>query len=256
MSKPRLLDLFCGAGGAAVGYHRAGFEVVGVDIKPQPRYPFDFYRGSALDALADGEFLAQFDAIHASPPCQAYSATKTMWNAQAGHPELVSPTRARLQAAGVPWVIENVPGAPLCAHVVLCGSMFSLHTEDWELRRHRLFELDGFACMTPPCSHNRPVLGVYGGHARDRRRVLGVYGNGGGGTMTRGTKATIDQARAIMDIDWMTTAEISQAIPPAYTEHIGGYLLAEVERRAVLVQEKKAAWDAARAALSTPQEEG
>lgn len=235
MSKPRLLDLFCGAGGCTKGYQDAGFYVVGVDSKPQPRYcGEEFYQEDALAILAGEPYIAveRFDAIHASPPCRAFSSTKTMWNARGDHPELVEPTRALLQQMGLPWVMENVPGAPLEAHVLLCGSMFGLQTEDYELRRHRLFEFGGFSCMSPPCSHNRPVLGVYGGHARDRRRVLGVYGNSGGGVMTRGEKPTIAQAREIMGIDWMTTAEISQAIPPAYTEHIGGYLLAEVKRRA------------------------
>lgn len=248
MSRPRLLDLFCGAGGAGMGYHRAGFDVVGVDIKPQPKYPFTFIQHDALGVLEGlidhGHALGRhFDAIHASPPCQAYSATRTIWNNKGGHPELVEPTRDALVATGLPWVIENVPGAPMMPHVLLCGSMFGLHTQDWELRRHRLFELGGFACMTPPCSHARPVLGVYGGHARDRRRrVLGVYGNGGGGEMTRGTKPTIAQAGEIMGIDWMTTAEISQAVPPAYTEHIGSYLLAEVKaRRAASVSYRRSA---------------
>jgi DNA (cytosine-5)-methyltransferase 1 len=239
----RILDLFCGAGGAAMGYHRAGFEVVGVDIAPQPHYPFEFYRGDAvrtLEGMLGGHgfgatelMLSRFDAIHASPPCQAYSATRTIWNNRGDHPELVEPTRELLKQAALPWVIENVPGAPLSEPVVLCGSMFGLQADEWELRRHRLFELDGFSCMVPPCAHKRPVLGVYGGHAR-RRRVMGVYGHGGGdpnSNPNRGNSAPIALAREIMGIDWMTAAEISQAIPPAYTEHIGGYLLAETKRR-------------------------
>src|SRR5512140_2399640 len=104
--KPILLDLFCGAGGAAMGYHRAGFDVVGVDIKPQPHYPFEFHQADALTFP-----LAGFDAIHASPPCQAYSAMRTTWNARNDHPDLLPPTRAMLEAANIPWVIENVPGA-------------------------------------------------------------------------------------------------------------------------------------------------
>ncbi len=238
MSKPRLLDLFCGAGGAAVGYHRAGFDVLGVDIVEQPHYPFPFVRMDALDWLR--EELARYPeitAIHASPPCQAYSALRTTWNKLGGHPELVEPTRELLKRTGLPWIMENVPGAPLSEPIVLCGSMFDLHVGEWELRRHRLFELDGFSCMTPPCDHRRPVLGVYGGHARDRRRrVMGVYGHGGGDpnrNPEKGTSAPIALAREIMGIDWMTAAEISQAIPPAYTEHIGGFLLAEIKRRAL-----------------------
>jgi DNA (cytosine-5)-methyltransferase 1 len=224
MTRPRLLDLFCGAGGAAMGYHRAGFDVVGVDIKPQPRYPFTFIQADALAALTTWN-LAPFAAIHASPPCQAYSATKTIWNNPGKHPELVELVRDGLIASGLPWVMENVPGAPLSAHVILCGSAFGLVHEQWELRRHRLFELWGFFCLSPQCQHGGPVLGVYGGHAHDRRRVLGVYGNGGTNREPRGAKATIRQAKAIMGIDWMTTAEISQAIPPAYTEYVGAFLM-------------------------------
>jgi DNA (cytosine-5)-methyltransferase 1 len=224
VTRPRLLDLFCGAGGAAMGYHRAGFDVVGVDIEEQPHYPFQFEQADALTVLRYGsipsaDFVLSFDAIHASPPCQAYSSTRTNWNARGDHPKLIDPIRALLQCTGLPWVMENVPGAPLCAHLILCGSMFGLTDGEWELRRHRLFELGGFSCIAPPCTHGRPVLGV--------------YGNGGGGAMTRGTKATIDQARRIMGIDWMTMAEISQAIPPAYTEHIGHYLMAEISARAI-----------------------
>ncbi len=225
--QPRLLDLFCGAGGAAMGYSRAGFMVVGVDLKPQPRYPFTFVNGDALEYVR--KHGSRFDAIHASPPCQAYSATKTIWNNKVPHPDLLPVTRELLEATGKPWVIENVPGAPMSAHVMLCGTMFGLVTNEWELRRHRLFELNGFYFLTPQCQHNRPVIGVYGGHARDRRRTIGVYGNGGRATRTlKANRATIEQAKIVMGIDWMTTAEISQAIPPAYTEHIGRHLLAVV----------------------------
>jgi DNA (cytosine-5)-methyltransferase 1 len=219
-TKPRLLDLFCGAGGAAMGYSRAGFEVVGVDIKPQPHYPFEFHQGDALTWSLEG-----FDAIHASPPCQAYSATKTIWNNPGKHPELVVPTRERLKQSGLPWVMENVPGAPMQNPMILCGTMFGLVCDGWELRRHRLFETSGFFALVPECRHGGAVLGVYGGHARDRRRTLGVYGNGGTNREPRGAKATIAQAKTIMGIDWMTTAEISQAIPPAYTQFIGEQLM-------------------------------
>jgi DNA (cytosine-5)-methyltransferase 1 len=225
--KYRLLDLFCGAGGAAMGYHRAGFEVVGVDIKPQKHYPFEFHQGDAMTWPLDG-----YDVIHASPPCQAYSCTRTIWNNRVSHPDLVAATRERLRGSGLPWIIENVPGAPLSAHIVLCGTMFGLWTEGWELRRHRLFEVFGFFSLAPECKHgSKPTMGVYGGHARDRRRTLGVYGNGGTNREPRGAKATISQAKEIMGIDWMTTAEISQAIPPAYTEWIGKQLIKHLERR-------------------------
>jgi DNA (cytosine-5)-methyltransferase 1 len=233
MVRPRLLDLFCGAGGAAMGYHRAGFDVTGVDIRPQPRYPFTFVQADAMTFPLDG-----FDAIHASPPCQAYSVTRHMWPAERA--DLVSPTRGRLQASGAAWVMENVPGAPMATHVILCGTMFGLVVGPWELRRHRWFETSGLFMLTPQCQHNGPVLSIYGGQARDRRRTmslvgnfparetrraLGVYGNGGTNREPKGPKANIAQAKVLMGIDWMTTKEICQAIPPAYTEYIGKQLL-------------------------------
>lgn len=131
--KPRLLDLFCGAGGAGMGYHQAGFDVVGVDINPQPDYPFEFHQADAMEFPLDG-----FDAIHASPPCQVFTALKTMHNA-GEHFDLLTPMRARLKEWGGPYVIENVPGAPMQDHVTLCGSSFGLGVKkyDRELRRHR-----------------------------------------------------------------------------------------------------------------------
>src|SRR5665213_3193952 len=132
MSRPRLLDLFSGAGGAAVGYHRAGFEVVGVDIKPQPHYPFEFRQKDALWVL-EGETMEGFDAIHASPPCQAYSKARKLQGLR--HPDLIASVRELLLAISLPYVIENVPGAPLRNPVLLCGEMFGLG-----VRRERLFE--------------------------------------------------------------------------------------------------------------------
>lgn len=206
-----------------MGYSRAGFEVVGVDHLLQKHYPFEFHCADAFAFLeAHGH---EFDVIHASPPCQAYSATKTIWNNTTKRPDLLPATREALVAVGKPWVIENVPGAPMNSYFILCGSMFWLTVGEWELRRHRLFESNAIFPLVPECQHAGPVMGVYGGHARDRRRTLGVYGNGGTNRETRGAKATIVQAREIMGIDWMTTAEISQAIPPAYTEWIGRRLL-------------------------------
>lgn len=127
----RLLDLFCGAGGAAMGYYRAGFEVVGVDIKPQPNFPFEFHQANALDFPVDG-----FDIIHASPPCQAHTCLNVMWNAKK-HADFVEPTREKLKASGLPYIIENVPGAPLIDPIKLCGSMFGLGAGPYDLRRHR-----------------------------------------------------------------------------------------------------------------------
>jgi DNA (cytosine-5)-methyltransferase 1 len=233
--QPRLLDLFCGAGGAAMGYARAGFEVVGVDIKPQPHYPFAFHQADALEFLEDLDYgpegaiftdrtLVDFAAIHASPPCQAHSAMKVMWNARE-HPDLVPEVRDLLNATDLPYVIENVVGAPLVNPVTICGAGLGLGLDTHDLARHRLFECS-FPVMVPPCAHgSMPVLGVYGDHARDRRRSTSI-GNG-----QYGAKLGLEMAREAMGIDWMNWREISQAIPPAYTEHIGSYLLAEVNRR-------------------------
>jgi DNA (cytosine-5)-methyltransferase 1 len=208
-----LLDLFCGAGGAAMGYHRAGFEVVGVDIKPQPRYPFEFHQADAMTFPLDG-----FDVIHASPPCQAFTALKDMHNARP-HLDLLTPTRERLKGSGLRYVIENVPGAPMHDFITLCGSMFGLGSGDAGLRRHRLFELGGFNIWQPGCRHgfrNR-VIGVYGGHGRDRRRKFNTQ------------NFTVQERREAMGIDWMTGNELSQAIPPAYTKFIGAQLMAALQ---------------------------
>lgn len=225
MSKPRLLDLFCGAGGAAMGYHCAGFDVVGVDHKPQPRYPFPFVLADALEYVR--EHGREYDAIHASPPCQAYSDLKKMWNARA-HPDLLDPTRQTLKQTGLPYIIENVPGAPLSARLMLCGTMFALGCNGAELWRHRYFELTFDVGLVPPCHHyaRGKVIGVYGGHGRDRRRVVGVYGNSGGKSVRDGTQQfSVEERRQAMGIDWMTGAELSQAIPPAYTEWVGRQLI-------------------------------
>lgn len=229
MSRPLLLDLFCGAGGAAMGYHRAGFDVVGVDIKPQPHYPFEFVQANALPAPVTFE---RFDAIHASPPCQPFSSLRGMWNA-GKHPDLIEATRELLFHAGKPSVMENVPGAPLENAVRLCGSSFALGVEDGsaELRRHRMFELS-FSILVPPCAHGTRTIGVYG--HQQRKRVIGVYG--GHGRDRRRTSSAwaqdfpTEDRRFAMGIDWMTGDELSQAIPPAYTEFIGAQLLEHLNR--------------------------
>ena len=225
---PRLLDLFCGAGGAAMGYSRAGFEVVGVDIAPQPRYPFDFIKADAL-AFMDGGGWWAFDAIHASPPCQAFStiARYVRWQHDGthayDHPDLVEPTRDRLIASGLPYVMENVQGAPLRDFVRLCGSSFGL-----DVRRHRLFETGRFApLLIPPCAHGwqlpRFITPYYGAKGRHQRlsRTVDVTGK----PRVQNERQLREQA---MGIDWMGAAELSQAIPPAYTEWIGGRLLEQL----------------------------
>jgi DNA (cytosine-5)-methyltransferase 1 len=207
--KPRLLDLFCGAGGAAMGYSRAGFEVVGVDIKPQPHYPFEFHQADALEYVA--EHGREFDAIHASPPCQAYAITNNIWKKRDAYPMLIEPTRDLLVASGLPYVIENVPGAPLIDPVILCGDMFGLR-----VIRHRLFESSVF--MLHPVHVKHTARASYGRTPKNGEHftISGHFGDVAGG-------------RKAMGIDWMTRDELAQAIPPAYTEWIGAQLIAAPE---------------------------
>lgn len=190
MTRPRLLDLFCGAGGCSVGYHRAGFDVVGVDINPQPRYPFEFQQADALDFSLDG-----YDAIHASPPCPHY-ANVTRWRGNPdNHPALIEPVRRRLQAAGVPWVIENVRTRELNADLMLCGSMFGL-----PVRRHRYFQTSWAPFqLLPPCRHRSTDLPFMHKNERAYTDALGC--------------------------PWMNKTEGRDAIPPAYTEWIGRQLI-------------------------------
>lgn len=213
----RLLDLFCGAGGAAMGYHQAGFdEIVGVDINPQSHYPFEFVQDDALEWTDfDG-----FDLIHASPPCQRFTSLNAMWNAQ-HHPDLLTPAIEMI--ANLPHVIENVPRAPLPDAIQLCGSMFRLGTDEAELRRHRLFKTS-FPLLVPSCAHGwRPrVIGVYGGHGRDRRRNMNTQ------------DFPMAARREAMEIDWMNGTELSEAVPPAYTRYIGRQFLAQKGQRQVI----------------------
>lgn len=220
MGRPRLLDLFCGAGGCAVGYHRAGFDVVGVDHEPQPRYPFAFAQGDALEYLA--AHGREYDAIHASPPCQAYVGWRNILDrrhpALAGrHPNLVAATRELLEGAGQPWVIENVQGSPLRRAAILCGTMFGLG-----VRRHRLFESSVLLLHAMRCQHTGGEVGVYGDF--NGRRLFTRRD----GTQLRAARGLAAASEA-MDIDWMTRDELSQAIPPAYTEWVGRQLLAAIE---------------------------
>jgi DNA (cytosine-5)-methyltransferase 1 len=220
----RLLDLFCGAGGAGMGYHRAGFEVVGVDIKPQPHYPFEFHQADALEYLA--EHGREFDAIHASPPCQAFSAmTNGRWQDRIkNHPDLIEPTRRLLIESGKPYVIENVIGAPLIGPVVLCGTMFGLETEAGnQLRRHRLFEASFPVGLVSSCRHNRfSAIGVYGGGQHPRRQSHRRSSERNAYSETPAdSDFGISARRKVMGIDWMNGKELNQSIPPAYTEFIG-----------------------------------
>jgi DNA (cytosine-5)-methyltransferase 1 len=209
MTRPRLLDLFCGAGGCSVGYHRAGFDVVGVDSKPMPRYPFEFHQADAMTYPLDG-----FDVIHASPPCQDWSQMHRNYQAPShGTGSLLIDTLRRLRAQEVPWVVENVVGAPLLSAITLCGASFGLGVAGWDLNRHRLFEAS-FFMLAPPCQHRRG-------------KSIGVYGNGTNAWHRKKLGRNIGraEARQAMGIDWMTRKELNQAIPPAYTEYIGAQLL-------------------------------
>lgn len=211
MKRLAVLDLFCGAGGASEGYNRAGALVTGVDINPQPRYPFQFVQADAL-AVLRGEVPTidpnAFDLIHTSPPCQRYSTMTKRWGTENAHPDLVAPTRELLQKLGKFYVIENVPGSPLNNPVRLCGSMFNLGIAgtEWQLRRHRLFEAS-FFIMSQKCAH--------------KGRAVGVYGNSGGSSKRDGLEfPNTDGWREAMDISWMTGKELSESIPPAYTRYI------------------------------------
>ncbi len=221
-----------------MGYHQAGFEVVGVDIRPQPRYPFEFIQADCL--TLDPDFVASFDAIHASPPCQAHSSISNVSGRQQHHVDRIPETRALLMASGRPWVMENVVGAPLRSPFMLCGTMFGLMTScGAELQRHRLFETNWFIGLVPQCSHGvgTGVVGVYGGHAHDRRRkTITVTGSTAQQNVIKNRSRLtfpVGEAQRAMGIDWMTMAGLSQAIPPAYTKFIGERLLDHVRAPAL-----------------------
>lgn len=222
----KLLDLFCKAGGAGYGYYLAGFEVTGVDIEFQKKYPFTFYQSDALEFLE--KHWKEYDIIHASPPCQKFSAmTNGRWKDRLdNHPDLIEPVRKLLIETGKPYIIENVVGAPLINPVKLCGSMFDLQTKHGsQLRRHRLFETN-FKVSQPNCKHNKgSVIGVYGGGQNPARKIpatIGIYGHAGGSSNRDGIAMFGTQDRRdAMGIDWMNGDELSQAIPPAYTKYVG-----------------------------------
>lgn len=221
MTKPILLDLYCCAGGAGSGYTAAGFEVHGVDVDPQPRYPFTFHQDDAIGYVRElmASIRRRVTAIHASPPCQIHSALTKGTNRGRVYPDFLSLTRELLIEVGLPWVIENVAGAPLRKDLTLCGEMFGLR-----VIRHRFFEFGGG--LTPPPQPEHP---------KHRGRVAGlrhgvwyegpyfaVYGDGGG-------KGTVKQWQEAMGIDWTDVRrEIAEAVPPAYTRFIGEHMRKEL----------------------------
>lgn len=219
--KPLLLDLYCCAGGCSRGYVQAGFEVVGVDLDPQPHYPYTFVQDDTLHVLDvllsggqwNGYTLSDFDAFHASPPCQAFSLASYFHHSHGRHLDLIGPTRSRLQATGKPYIIENVPNAPVEKAVTLCGAMFGLRTY-----RHRLFE-SNLLLFQP--AHPRHVVRAAGpGTIAKPDEFWSVGGHFG----------HKDEAQRALGIDWMTTThEIAQAIPPAYTHYLGLQVFAALE---------------------------
>jgi DNA (cytosine-5)-methyltransferase 1 len=217
----RLLDLFCKAGGASMGYHMAGFEVVGVDKEPQPNYPFEFIKADALTVDLSG-----FDAYAASPPCQGYSITQFQHPGKF-HPQLIYPVRDRLRATGKPYVIENVELARdyMYDPVTLCGSSFGLR-----VRRHRVFETSGFRIPQLACNHawqnrHKPYR-LHLSEGRGGERQSGMVPVYGGNQMVGGNEKFYKSVA--MGIDWMDPDELNEAIPPAYTLHIGKALMKQL----------------------------
>lgn len=221
-TRPLLLDLFCGAGGASRGYYQAGFDLMGIDINAMPRYPYAFAQGDAIDYLeaeiSSGN-IHRFSAIHASPPCQRYSVTKTLHSRE--YPDLINPLRLVLQKTQLPYVIENVVQAPLTDPLILCGSQFNLSKRwngdywcgDVYLKRHRAFEMSIAVPDPGPHDHNKIAVTV-AGHGRIGGRTERFRGRGYN-----------QLKRDIMAIDWMRESELNEAIPPAYTQYIGSFLM-------------------------------
>lgn len=208
-----LLDLCAKAGGAAEGYRRAGWNVTCVDIKPQPRNPFKFIQADALHYLA--EHWQNYDAVHISPPCQPFSAMSACRPGLADeYPDLIAAARGLLDLTGLPYVIENVPRSPLRPDLMLCGQMFGL-----DLYRHRIFETNWFAWQPDHPRHTTPASRA--GHWKPGT-IMSISGH----------VSPIAEAKRAMGIDWMSRDELAEAIPPAYTEHIGWQLLDHIERAA------------------------
>ena len=219
-TSPRLLDLFCGAGGAGMGYHLAGFDVVGVDIEPQPDYPFEFHQVDAMTVLSSWDVGGTFDAIHASPPCQGETSLRVLWQDRE-YERLLVPVLEALAPLSTPWIVENVDNAEAPTHlykVRLCGSSFGLR-----VRRHRWF-WSNVGLLVPPCNHKAQagqLVGVYG--ASDGAHPDGFKHPG----RKRGPRqVTTAEAREVMGMPWATKRKgLTNAIPPAYTEYLGRQLL-------------------------------
>jgi len=228
MNQPRMLDLFCGAGGCTAGYQRAGFWVRGVDKNRQPRYVGEqFIQADALEYLAgliDSGEIAEFDAIHASPPCQAFTMAQNAAKNAAAHPDLVTPIRELLKKSGLPWVIENVVGAPLVNPVLLCGLALGVN-----VKRHRLFESNLFLFSSGCGNHDADYFVIFGHEVRNRRTGSAA-----------GRKNKIAEGRKAMGIDWMTRGELSEAIPPAYTEFIGNQLMTAIQNARHIAEQEAA----------------
>lgn len=211
MSKPKLLDLFCGGGGAGMGYHRAGFEVIGVDLSPQKHYPFKFVQADALAYVAQYGWM--YDAIHASPPCQAHSKARRLAGKNAKeHLDLIPQTRFWLRTIGLPYIIENVENAPLLNAITLCGSQFP----PLKVYRHRMFETSFNAVAPKHMPHNDDTPPA--GRGRSSKGFI---------SLTSGGITGVSQSErfAAMGADWMTNAELNQSIPPAFTEYLGRQLM-------------------------------
>jgi len=224
------LDLFCKQGGATRGYQNAGWHVTGIDKDPQPRYCGDrFIQADAIAFLGDVPYLSRlkFDAIHASPPCQKFTQAQRIRGR--AHPDLLTPARVLLNATGLPWVIENVPGSPMRPDLILCGSMFGLRWKGLVLHRHRWFEAGGWELSPfPPaaCAHDGWSISIFGGS------VLGkpLPGRSTYDHPNEREELGITVGREVMGIDWMNRQGLAQAIPPVYTEFIGRQLLTAVTK--------------------------
>lgn len=212
----KILDMYCGAGGASMGLHRAGHKVIGIDINPQPNYPFEFIQADALDIDIDSD---GYDAYWASPPCQAYTCASNDARAKGKiYPNLIGETRERLLKTNKPFIIENVIGAPIRKDLLLCGTMFGLN-----IIRHRHFEIEGFSISQPSHpKHKSPIT------TKNKKGIIVKRGQYcmvvGHGSNRDGRSCKFVDWKEAMKIDWMTKQELTQAVPPAYSEYIGGFL--------------------------------